>query len=113
MSRSPDVDPQLMRGKGNRDHRAADRHPIALAGVLRPSGSTQLKVDLLDLSCTGFRCQYFFDLEIGERVWLKFAELAALEAEVVRREGYLYGFCFIQPLYQAVLDHIIAVQKRR
>ena len=86
--------------------RAAERHNLKIAAVVREPGSGNFSILIKDLSVTGFKCDTGHPLNPGARVWVTLAGLAPLEAEVRWRDGFYYGFSFVRPLYPAVLDHI-------
>jgi len=90
--------------------RRAQRHYVAMSGTLRPTGHSKIPIVLRDLSATGFRCEYIFELRMGEHMWLKIDQLEGLEAVVVRRDGYCYGFEFLRPLHPAVLENIVRIR---
>jgi hypothetical protein len=89
------------------DRRQSGRSDIAMHATLRASGCHRLAVELKDISAVGFRCEYASELRIGEILWLKFDDFEAMEVEVIRRDGYIYGLTFVHPLYDAVLDEVV------
>ena len=90
------------------ERRQAERQQVSMAGTLRVSGGRRVIVEFRDISVLGFSCEYASTLAIGEHVWAKFANLDALEATVVRRDGYYYGLMFNAPLHAAIFDHVVA-----
>ncbi len=96
------------------DNRRAMRLDVRLSAGLREPGSAQkFEVDIIDLSVTGFRCETSFTLRPGQMVFVSIPTLGALEAMVMRRDGFVYGCAFERPLYTAVFDHIVAKHRKR
>lgn len=96
-----------------RDSRRAERLPLSFPASLREPGSTKFSVEVRDLSVSGFRCDTSFSLTVGSRVWLTIPGIEALEAQVMWREQWCYGFAFTAPLHPAVLDHVALRQRRK
>ena len=94
------------------DSRRALRHPVSFSAHLRDRGATKFTVKLIDLSLTGFRAESDFGLHEGVLVWLTLPGMAALEATVVWRDGFLYGCLLSTPLHPAVFDHIVTLSER-
>jgi hypothetical protein len=96
------------------DNRRAMRLDVRLSAGLRELGTSQkFEVDIIDLSISGFRCETSFTLRPGQNVFVSIPTLGALEAKVMRRDGFIYGCAFERPLYTAVFDHIVAKHRRR
>lgn len=96
-----------------RDNRQAMRLDVRLSAGLREPGTSQkFDVTIIDLSVTGFRCETSFNLSIGQLVFVTIPTLGALEAIVMRRDGFLYGCQFERPLHNAVFDHIAAKHRK-
>ena len=88
--------------------RAEPRLDVEIWGKFRHHGRAY-EVILRDLSQSGCR---FFDrhgnLPVGEKVSLRIAGMGPFEAEVKWQiKGYV-GVAFDNPLYQPVMDHIVA-----
>jgi PilZ domain len=95
------------------DNRRAMRLDVRLAAGLREPGTSQkFEVTIIDLSVTGFRCETSFNLSIGQLVFVTIPTLGALEAVVMRRDGFVYGCAFERPLYTAVFDHIVRQHRK-
>lgn len=73
---------------------------------LRASGEKPFRVEVRDLSVSGFRIESFVDLKAGDRIWLRLPALEARHARVVWVEGYQAGCAFEAPLHPAVLEMI-------
>lgn len=85
---------------------------MIIKATLRAHGTLKIPVLVEDLSQTGFRCECVYDLPLGALVWLTLPNMTGLQAEVVRRREWVYGFVFSQPLYPAILDHIARTYHR-
>lgn len=94
------------------NRRVTDRKDVVIKAVLRVHGTLKIGVRVEDLSQTGFRCECIYDLSMGTVVWLTLPNMTGLQAEVVRRHEWMYGFVFTQPLYPAILDHIARTYHR-
>jgi hypothetical protein len=89
------------------DHRRQERVEVAMHARLRDRHSNKYDVNLLDLSVTGFRAEAHYALDAGQIVWLTIPGMQGLEATVAWRRGTVIGCSFRNPLYPAVLDHIV------
>ncbi len=89
------------------DHRRQERVSVAMPARLRDRHSNKYDVTLLDLSVTGFRAEAHYALDSGQIVWLTIPGMQGLEATVAWRRGQVIGCSFRNPLYPAVLDHIV------
>jgi hypothetical protein len=92
---------------GGDDHRRMPRMPVATNAKLRDRMSNKYDVHILDLSVTGFRAEAHYGLDAGQIVWLTLPGMQGWEATVAWRRGNVIGCQFRQPLYPAVLDHIV------
>lgn len=90
------------------ERRGAERHQIRLSATLRASGGRRVTVEVRDISTLGFCCEYASSLQIGELMWLKFADHDSMEVVVERREGFYYGLTFVRPLHVSTLDHLVS-----
>jgi hypothetical protein len=93
------------------DARSALRKPVAFQAQLRDRRSTRVKIRVLDLSITGFRAEADYSLHEGDTVWLALPNMAGLEAKIAWVRGNVIGAAFLQPLYPAVFDHIVALSR--
>ena len=80
-----------------------------MQAMLRGPRSLRFRIDVLDMSVSGFRATAAPNLEPGDTIWLQIPDMAGQEAQVVWRRHFCYGFVFRQPLYPAVLDRIKAM----
>lgn len=95
------------------DGRRAERLDVQMQAALRPSGAKKFTVDVSDISVVGVSFGTASNLHIGDRVWLTVPGMAGLESRVVWRNGHRYGCEFINPLYVAVLDHIVQLYRKQ
>ena len=92
---------------GDADHRRASRVAIQVGARLRDRLSNKYDVRITDLSVTGFRAEAHYALEPGAIVWLTIPGMQGLEAVIAWRRDRVIGCSFRNPLYPAVLDHIV------
>jgi len=65
-------------------------------------------VSVSDLSLTGFRMNCYTRLNHDYPVFLTLPTFASLEGKIRWNNGDLYGCQFVNSLYPAVLEHIVA-----
>ena len=94
------------------EHRSQHRVAVAMTARLRDRASNKYEVRLLDLSVTGFRAEAHYALDQDMIVWLTIPGMQGLEATVAWRRREVIGCRFRQPLYPAVLDHIVRTLSR-
>jgi PilZ domain-containing protein len=85
----------------------ASRTAISAEALLRRTGKRSFRVTAFDLSTTGCKCEFVERPNIHERVWLKFAGLESLEAEVAWISGFHVGLTFCNPIHSAVFDMLV------
>ena len=89
--------------------RREPRYSISTSGRYRRGTGIRFDISIKDLSEYG--CQ-FYDivgrLEVGDAITLRIGQIGPLHAKVRWIEKRQAGVEFDQPLYPAVLDHIIA-----
>jgi len=90
------------------DLRNAPRSEVAIPAQLRVPGAARFDVALLDLSTTGFRCETFYGMTVGERVFVTIPTFSPFEATIAWRNVFTYGCSFHQPLHEAVMAMIVA-----
>lgn len=86
--------------------RGNDRVPLSVEVTIRRAGFHGFRVRAFDLSPAGCKIEFVERPSIGERVWIKFDNLEALEAEVRWIDGHIGGVQFARPLYGAVFERI-------
>ncbi len=94
--------------KVHTDGRRAMRLDVKIKAGLREAGSFKFEVQVIDISVTGFRIETSFNMETGSRVFLNLPGLEGKEANVMWRDGFVYGCAFTTSLHPAVLDHVVA-----
>ena len=92
------------------ESRRAPRAPVTLKADLREAGASgnRIKVDLLDISVSGFRFTSESNVTIGMRAFLTVPGMSGQLCSVAWRRDWTYGARFDEPLYPAVRDHIAA-----
>ena len=88
--------------------RRSDRVTLNADVVLRRSGQAKYRVRVHDASQHGCKLEFVERPLLDERVWVKFDGLDAIECAVCRVEGFVVGVEFLQPLYPAVFESLIA-----
>jgi hypothetical protein len=86
-----------------------DRAPLGAEVSIRRSGSHGFRVRAFDLSPSGCKIEFAERPVIGERVWVKFDSIEAIEAQVRWVDGPVGGLQFARPLYDAVFRKLIEV----
>ncbi len=76
--------------------------------LLRRTGRKNYFVQTMDVSPAGCRVDFVDRPSVGERHWVKFDGLDALEGEVRWVEGFSAGLEFIRPIYPAVFELLLA-----
>ncbi|QLC20789.1 PilZ domain-containing protein [Parasphingopyxis sp. CP4] len=79
------------------------RNKLEVLLLFRRASYPARRVEVLDISETGFLIDSAVDFSIGERVWLQLPGLQSLSAKVVRVDGFKVGCAFDHPLHEAVL----------
>jgi hypothetical protein len=64
------------------------------------------RVRAFDLSPAGCKIEFIERPALGERVWIKFDDLEAIESEVRWLDGHIGGVQFAHPLHPAVFEQI-------
>ena len=83
------------------------RGSVTIGAEIRPVGGTKLRVQILDLSQTGFRIECFTYLSDGNAVFLTIPNFQQLESRIIWHTEWMYGCQFIQPLHASIYDHIV------
>ncbi len=79
------------------------RSKLQMLLLFRRESYPARRVEVVDISQTGFLIDSAVELAIGERVWLCVPGLQSLAAKVVRIDGFKIGCAFDQPVHEAVL----------
>jgi hypothetical protein len=91
--------------------RQHERASLTAQVLLRRSGRNNYHVQTLDLSPSGCRINFVDRPSVGERHWIKFDGMEALEAEVRWVEGFCAGLGFVRPIYPAVFELLLVQLK--
>jgi hypothetical protein len=87
--------------------RSTDRKPVKAEVLLRRTSHSGYRVRAFDLSPLGCRCEFIERPRIGERLWVKFDGLEALESEVRWIREADAGVIFVRPIHPAVFDMVL------
>jgi hypothetical protein len=86
--------------------RSADRTNISAEVRLRRSGTHGYCVNVFDASRLGCKIEFAVRPSIGERVWVKFDGIEAIEAVVRWVDDYIGGLEFQHPIHPAVFKEL-------
>ena len=75
---------------------------------LRRAGKSRHEVKIFDLSAFGCKAEFIERPRLDERVWIKFAELNAIEAMDCWTTGFNVGLEFERPIHPAVFEMLVA-----
>jgi hypothetical protein len=78
---------------------------------IRRSGTHSFRVRVFDASPEGCKIEFVERPAVGERIWVKFDGLEALEATVRWVEGHVGGVHFNRPLHEAVFQRVAALSR--
>jgi hypothetical protein len=87
--------------------RRADRVALTAEVGLRRAGVKGFRVHVFDVSETGCKIEFIELPAVGERVWVKFDRLEALEGTVRWVENHVGGVEFERPLYKPVFEKLV------
>ncbi len=87
--------------------REHDRGHVEIYADIREQGAGKHKVNIIDLSRSGFRIHSLSLIKIDSTIFLTIPGYAPLEARVAWHEGDLYGGEFKSQLHIAIYDHIL------
>ena len=89
------------------DARRATRVPVKCEIGFRRHGDARYQIDLVDFSPQGCCICPPIKVEVGERVFLRFADIEAVHGRVAWTEEWRVGVKFDQPFHPAVFDSVI------
>jgi PilZ domain len=89
------------------NERGPERIRFTAEAALRRSGGRAFRVRLFDLSAEGCKIEFIERPAIGERVWVRFGALQAVEGTVRWIDGHIGGVQFERPLYEPVFQQLI------
>ena len=87
--------------------RVFSRNAVRIPAEIRETGGGKQKVDVLDLSRSGFRMNCVFLIPVDRAVFLTMPGFQSLEARIAWHEGDYYGCRFVNRLHEAVYDHVV------
>ena len=100
---SSDTGPEKARG--------ARRLGFAAEVGIRRTGARSFRVRIFDASPEGCKIEFVERPAIGERVWVKFDNLEALEGTVRWVDDHTGGVRFERPLHEAVFERLAAASR--
>ena len=89
------------------ESRRRTRKTIAAEVDLRRSGVHAFRVKVFDASPEGCKIEFIERPRVGERVWVKFDGLEAIEASVRWVGGHVGGVRFKHPIHEAVFERLV------
>jgi hypothetical protein len=87
--------------------RIHERVPVDAEVTLRRSGKLKFRVRVYDISPDGCRAEFVERPEQHERVWIRFEGMHSLEATICWIAGSKTGMRFVQPIHDAVFEHLL------
>jgi hypothetical protein len=87
--------------------RTADRAQSNLEAGIRRTGGHSFRVTVFDLSTTGCKIEFIERPAVGERVWVRFDGLSAVEGTVRWVAGHIGGVQFQHPLHEAIFRRLV------
>jgi hypothetical protein len=93
--------------------RSAHRLNFAAEVGVRRTGAQSYRVRVFDASPEGCKVEFVERPAIGERIWIKFDNLDALEGTVRWVDGHTGGVQFERPLHEAVFQRLVAASKNK
>jgi hypothetical protein len=90
----------------DKPHRASHRVGSVLEAGIRRSGGRSFRVNVFDISPQGCKIEFIERPAVGERVWVKFDGLEAVEGMVRWVAGHVGGVEFQRPLHDAVFKRL-------
>ena len=93
---------------GNQDPRRSARVGLSAGITLRRSGQRSYRVKITDISHHGCKADFVERPQLGERVWVKFEVLEALEAMVCWVRNLEVGLEFENRIHPAVFDLLVS-----
>jgi hypothetical protein len=90
----------------DRAARSANRLEFTAEAGIRRAGVRGYRVRVFDASREGCKIEFIERPTVGERIWVKFDGLEALEGTVRWIAGHLGGVKFQRPLHEAVFQQL-------
>lgn len=98
-------DPQEPRGSG--------RLRLDAEVGIRRQGQHAFRVRLFDASPEGCKIEFVERPAVGERIWIKFDGMEAIEGSVRWIAGHTGGVHFVRPMHEAVFRRVAESLKKR
>jgi len=92
---------------GEQKPRRTERVYYATEVSVRRAGTRSFRVGAFDLSPRGCKIEFVERPAVGERIWVKFDGLEALQCSVRWTAGHIGGVEFDRPLHQAVFERLV------
>jgi hypothetical protein len=86
--------------------RRADRVTLTREVGVRRAGIQSFRVRVFNSSPVGCKIEFIERPALGERVWVKFDGLEALQGTVQWLTGHIGGVQFARPLHEAVFERL-------
>jgi hypothetical protein len=83
------------------------RGDVIITAEIRAFGGRKNKVNVIDLSQTGFRMECLTFIPDSHAIYLTIPSFQQMEARIIWQTEWMYGCEFGRPLYMAVYDHIV------
>jgi hypothetical protein len=94
--------------------RDENRITVWLKGAtLRERGCSAAPVIIHDLSISGFRTEWPYNLRVGDLIWLKLPGFEAMPSIVAWNANFQVGCRFQAPLHPAVFERIVQACNRQ
>jgi hypothetical protein len=88
--------------------RRINRTPVTAEIFVRGLGKRGHRATAYDASPLGCKCEFLERPRIGDRVWVKFDGLEAIESKVCWLENSTMGLSFSRPIHPAVFELLLA-----
>jgi len=98
---------------GSKRPRATTRLEFTAEAGIRRAGVRGYRIRIFNASSEGCKVEFVERPAVGERVWIKFDGLEAVEGTVRWVAGHMGGVKFEQPLHEAVFQRLVAGSKTR
>ena len=96
---------------GSEKPRATTRLRFTAEAGIRRAGVRGYRIRVFDASAEGCKVEFVERPAVGERVWIKFDGLEALEGTIRWVAGHIGGVKFERPLHEAVFQRLAAASR--
>jgi len=83
------------------------RGAVEIYADIREHGAGKYKVQIIDLSQSGFRIRSSTHIRDDRSIFLTLPGFAAMEAQIAWHRGNEYGCRFVSYLHEAIYEHIV------